>query len=80
MTATLTQRQDMILWASILGGLVWVVFWAFIWFMAFRVLRWTYLEKKAAHRGGIEVEQGRIGQRLDDHIARHPAPPARVVR
>jgi hypothetical protein len=29
------------------AGLAWTALWTWIWFMAIRVLRWTYLEKKA---------------------------------
>jgi hypothetical protein len=32
----------------VVAGLAWTWLWLLVWYMAFRVLRWTYLEKKAA--------------------------------
>ena len=46
----LTHTQDELAWLIGFAGLIWTVVWCWIWIMAVRLLRWTYLEKKAARR------------------------------
>lgn len=51
MIATLTQSQNIELGLTVFFSLLWFLVWCQIWFMLGRMLRWKYLEMKAAHKG-----------------------------
>lgn len=46
----LTYTQQVVCtWLVVIAGLALAVIWLHFWFMVGRIVRWTYLEKKAVH-------------------------------
>jgi hypothetical protein len=50
MTTTTHHHYTAALYLLAFAGLVWLVAWGWFCFMVGRIVRWTYLEKKAARR------------------------------